>query len=548
VGPLPADQVPRPGSCARKSIGTSGRAAPRCGHALSTPITSECRTDDRVVSAQQELLQLMGQGEVSAGIYADDPVTGNQFFADVAAIGGRVLRYASQTDLEDQLPASLHDRYRALAEAREGRRLSASDASAVTAAVEAVAALNVLTSSDAHAAGARLRWLVSGSRSRGKAVTATNIGWGRHVSDALRGAQLAALETFLGPTDQLRYRCGTSMPRLARHAPCRHRFVPALLWPHVADRFAVPGIGPEPLAAALASAVVVVGTPTSLAQAASLLGSATTAASASRALQALHSDRYWEGAREALTHIADAVDAGDCPIDYQRRRTLPFNEFLSNEEWHAICLDTATSVGRGVRLRLIRCWMYERLTGSPGDQYSESLNDSAFRAKLAAIGRWLRAGLVDRLESHALAFLNEHGCSGEPLFWTPPPQLIEDCALPRQFTAIDAENVHRLMENPLLSLSAIADRLALSLPIVRAILEAAPAETLLTEHQSRSRGMFARLKARLPSEEFEDLYVSQGQPLWQIAAYAGSSRQTLTKLAHYYGITLRPPGRAAHIR
>lgn len=286
--------------------------------------------------------------------------------------------------------------------------------------------------------------LVNCSRKRGKAVTATNIGWGKHVSDTLRGAQLAALEPFLGPTDQLRYRCGTSLPRLARHAHPRHRFVPALLWPHVAERFSVPGIGPEPLAAALASAVVVVGTPTPLAQAASLLGSATTAASASRVLQALHSDDHWKGARAALTHIADAVDAGDCPIDYQRRRTIPFNDFLSNEQWLEICRDTATPVGRGVKLRLIRCWVYERLTGSPGNRYSEALDDNEFRAMLAAIGRSLTADLLGRLESHALAFLADHGCSGEPLSWRPPPDLLEECGLPRQIAATDVEGVHRL--------------------------------------------------------------------------------------------------------
>jgi hypothetical protein len=66
---------------------------------------------------------------------------------------------------------------------------------------------------DVASAGDVLRWLVTSSRERGSAVNATNIGWGKHTSPVLTGIQLAALGPLLNPSDQLRYRIGTSVPR-----------------------------------------------------------------------------------------------------------------------------------------------------------------------------------------------------------------------------------------------------------------------------------------------------------------------------------------------
>lgn len=56
----------------------------------------------------------------------------------------------------------------------------------------------------------------------------------------------------------------------------------------------------------------------------------------SRVLQALHADEHWYAMREAIAAIAHAIDSGECRIDYNARRALPFREFLPEQLWREI--------------------------------------------------------------------------------------------------------------------------------------------------------------------------------------------------------------------
>ena len=188
--------------------------------------------------------------------------------------------------------------------------------------------MRVLTCSDPHAAGAQLHWLVSVSRRRGLAVTASNIGWSRHISDTLHSAQLCSLSPFLTPSDQLRYRSAAARPTAPDASTDRTRHVPAMLWPNAAFFFAAPAVGIEQLRTALSAAVCLVSARRTLPQVIASLGSATTAPAVSRVLQALHADHRWPAMLAALTGLAETLDSGTCPIDYARRRALPFEEFL----------------------------------------------------------------------------------------------------------------------------------------------------------------------------------------------------------------------------
>ena len=300
---------------------------------------------------------------------------------------------------------------------------------AAETAVAAVVAMRILTCSDPHAAGAQLHWLVSVSRRRGLAVTASNIGWSRHISDALHSAQLCSLSPFLTPSDQLRYRSAAARPTAPDASTDRTRHVPAMLWPNAAFFFAAPAVGIEQLRTALSAAVCLVSARRTLPQVIASLGSATTAPAVSRVLQALHADHRWPAMLAALTGLAETLDSGTCPIDYARRRALPFEEFLPDLQWREVCWDTATPTGRALRVRLVRCWMFERVIGSPVRDCCHALDTAEFRSKVKTLPLTLTPATVARLDHAATEFLQQHNVYDEPLRWQPNSGLFSACGL-----------------------------------------------------------------------------------------------------------------------
>lgn len=349
----------------------------------------------------------------------------------MAAVAGRILRYARPEDIRGRIPADLHALHQQFAE-RDGAKVPTRLAHSMTAAstaIAAVAALDILDSPDIAIAGTRLRWLVTPAPSRWMDVTASQFGRGKQLSDALRGVQLSALEPYLGPTDQLRYRCGSPLPRFPQATTTRHRHIPAKLWPAVMLRLAASENDTEH-AEALAAAVLVVGTRITLAQAASVLGSAITATSVSRVLQTLSTDSRWPGIRLSLSRIADILDANGCPIDYQARRELPFEVFLDDREWNEIRSRLTAESGISVQRWVVQCWMYERVSGSPARQCGAAINTPNFGAKLADFNDLVRPDLIARLDQLAQNFLRRHGYGHHPLRWQPDIELCFDSASP----------------------------------------------------------------------------------------------------------------------
>jgi TniQ len=546
VRPLPSWLVPQTGACARPACGAVGRDLTRCGALLSAHLTE--LLPPRVLTAQGRLLQSLQQDMVSDGIYCQHPVTVPQFLADLTALVNRILSYAESTDLASRLPVHFLDLYRER-HANDVDTTSVSDSAAcagsVRTAVGVVCALDVLGAADVDAAGHRLRWLVGCSRGRGAAVTASNIGWGKHVSTVLHGAQLGALEPFLGPSDQLRYRCGTALPRRPQPAPGRGRHVPGLLWASAIHGFSVNGIGAEQLRSALSVAVLVAGTPTTLSRGAELLGSVTTAASVSRVLQALHADQRWGALRATVLAMADAIDHGECPIDYDARRMLPFTDFLPPARWHEICAETATPAGTGLKIRVIRSWMYQRIVGSPARCAPAAFSGADFRNKLTKFVCALTPELVGRLDGCARGFLDDHGHCGEPVYWDVPETLRRGEGI-SSAGRVDIDELHRLIRDPALTLTDVAARIVATVDDLLELLGSHPAPLdLADKDQRRSRGgAFAEAKAQLSCATLTELYVRQGLGLAEIGARSGTSRQTVRRLADHYGIAVRRPGRA----
>ena len=545
VGPHPHSLVPTPARCSRKADNAYGRDLRRCGADLSDAPTRRYLRDSAVLQVQSTILGAYRSGCAAFGIYAPDPVSATQLTADLSGLAARILRYAHTEDLVGLLPTDLLDSYRHCVANRPAHHPhgAAPVSGAAQTAVAAVVAMRVLTCSDPHAAGAQLHWLVSVSRRRGLAVTASNIGWSRHISDALHSAQLCSLSTFLTPSDQLRYRSAAARPTAPEASTDRTRHVPAMLWPNAAFFFAAPAVGIEQLRTALSAAVCLVSARRTLPHVIASLGSATTAPAVSRVLQALRADHRWPAMLAALTGLADTLDSGTCPIDYTRRRALPFEEFLSDLQWLEVCWDTATPTGRALRVRLVRCWMFERVIGSPVRDCCHALNSAEFRSKVKTLPLTLTPAAVARLDHAATEFFRRHNVHDEPLRWQPNPDLFSASGL-RSPTG-DLTTIRRLLDEGRSTLTAIAAQTGTPVEYLHYLI--GECDPPLPHHPSapasavRTSGMPVMSRA-----ELIDLYEGRQLGLARIGQIYGVSRHTVTHLARRYGVALRRPGRPFH--
>ncbi len=479
---LPHDVVPTPGRCMLPAADATGRRSARCGADLVDAATIVLPEKHSALRAQESILAVVAEGSASTGIYRDRPVSATQYFCDLTAVGMRALRYGSISELREA--ADCREVNDALAEAADLAGASPphtairSPASAAHTAVAATVAVSVLSAPSAPLAGERLRWLIASARRRGLAVSATNIGWGSAVSPVLTSVQLSALGPFLGHVDQIRYRCFTDRPvrpRVARSMVARS--LPALLWYPWALPLHDTPVGFEQLRAALSVAVALARDPFRLAAACRFGGNVTTPSGVSRVLRALAPRSDWRAATVMMAALADHLAEHPAPINYETRRLLPARDLLPDSHWHSICRDVALPPGRGVRIRLVRCWLYERITGSPGRFSTHALKTGEFRAKLADLPRTMFPDLVLALDEAARRFLDVHGLAAEPLRWSPPQDAVPGW-LARQplDTVIDTHRLQNLVRPRNAPLGAVAARFGVPIELVREVLNDHPAD------------------------------------------------------------------------
>jgi len=477
VRPHPREAIPNPSLCTR-SEPAGGRTPKRCGQWLAEAPVVVLGENHPAIAVQRDILSVLASGSISSGVYARNPSSVEAFFRDLAALGQRLLRYAELADLRDRLPADLWGDVEPLTR-RETRQDSSpawavtNESSASIAAAAACLATPILLADSRAAAGEKLRWLVGSMRRRGLTVSASNVGWGRNVSDALVGVQLSALSVFLGPVDQLRHRGGARRPSGRDSATPLSHSLPALLWPRRAFRFETEGVGFDQLRAALSVAILLVGSRTSVPTACAMLGSATHERSVSRVLQRLRARADWEQLMERLIVLGDHLEAG-VPVDYARRRALDYADLLPTDQWRGICVDLAMPAGRSMRARLHRSWLYERLSGSPAIALPPGRGDPAFRALLADLPRTLTPALVAALDDAGREFLRSQGVHDEPLRWR--PHLREASVGSAEYQRVEARvrEIHRLVTegHPL---GWVAGRLDTTINVVREVLTEYPA-------------------------------------------------------------------------
>lgn len=478
VRPHPREAIPNPSLCTR-SEPAGGRTPKRCGQWLAEAPVVVLGENHPAIAVQRDILSVLASGSISSGVYAGNPSSVEAFFRDLAALGQRLLRYAEPADLRDRLPDDLWGDVEPLTR-REARQDSSpawavtNESSASVAAAAACLATPILLADSRAAAGEKLRWLVGSMRRRGLTVSASNVGWGRNVSEALVGVQLAALRVFLGPVDQLRHRGGARRPsgRDSAAALLSHS-LPALLWPRCAFEFETEGVGFDQLRGALSVAILLVGSRTSMPTACAMLGSATHERSVSRVLQRLRARADWEQLMEGLIVLGDHLDAG-VPVDYARRRALDYSDLLPTDQWRAICVDLAMSSGRSMRACLHRSWLYERLSGSPVIALTPGRGDPAFRALLADLPRTLTPALIAALDEVGREFLRRQGVHDEPLRWRPNPREALIGSVEYQRAEARVSEIHRLVTDGH-PLGRIAGHLKTTINVVREVLTEYPA-------------------------------------------------------------------------
>lgn len=544
---IPIEAVPVPGRCALP--GGVGRGSPRCGADLSAAKTLRLPKAHPALEAQQAILAVVAAGCAAEGVYRGAPVTAAQYLRDLTALGMRALRYASAADLQAVgIGRTTRDPLRAAVESSAADRLHSAVPSPPTAAqtaVAACAAIPVLAADSVPAAGEHLRWLITSSRAQGLAVSPTNMIWAHGTSDILTSVQLAALTPHLGHAFQVRLRCHSPRPRPAPQCvPPVHRSLPALFWYRWAVPVADTPVGFEHLRLGLSAAVALAAGHRQLDQACRSLDTISTGKRASRVLQALAARPDWPDTAVMLGAMADLLTEHPAPIDYERRRHLSTDTLLPESLWHRICRDIGFTPGSGLRIRFVRCWLYERITGSPARLCADAVNTSAFRAVVADMPRVLYPEMVIALDDAARQFLDDNGLGDEPLRWSPPAHALPGWMSRKPVdTALDIAALHTLVQPRDCRLDAVSERLRVPIWLVREVLNDQPApRPVQTAAQRRAAGaVTADARKRLTREYFAELYLNQQLSLKTIGAMVGVSRQTVGRLARVYDISLRPP-------
>lgn len=548
--------IPPAAICGNSTAAAGGPRTSGCGFHLTQTRTLQLPAAHPALTAQKRLMGIIETGTAAFGPYAISPQPSPAALADVRAIGGRVLADLPAPDIRNLVPADIAEEHFTIEPGSE-LALRASDRPgfmapprAVSTAVAVIIALHVLEQHDVHRAGERMRALLEAMREELWQISATSIdSWGRGLTPVLQGVHLAALALSLRPSEQLRCRTVTLMPsrprKTGREVGRRARKIPSMFWPSLAVRLTpADGIYPRVLAPALAASLLIIGSGVTLEDAAEHLGAVTDGIDISRAFQRLGDQSHWAATTTALVRLADHLDATDVPIDYQRRRRLDYTWLLPHERWREICRNTGTSPGTGRREMVVRCQLFQRISGLPAEGAPGHLGvqEAQFRAESVRYCAQQTPELAQALTEEARSFLAGHRVHDEPVTWQPPITLLTGLDLPGPDPdQIDVPRLHQLIRQRKNPVQHAADTFGTSIEAVRLVLDEQPAPAFpLTKTAARATG-HTRFKARLevPRETFARLYVDEHCSLPQIAELTGFSRKVLTELAREYGVPLR---------
>lgn len=336
----------------------------------------------------------------------------------------------------------------------------------------------------------------------------------RRVAELLRG-RLAESTSYSRHTPQMQELIAASFGRARRPTavlqssttansddPARRaRKVPAQLWPEWTELLAPTRIDRGIAASALSAAVVFTGTRLTHAAALSLIDRDAPTRQVTNVMRELGRGKVESHTLLTVVRVAAYLDSHDTPIDYARRRTLDCINLLPLEQWRGLCEEANVAPGAGRRWSLARLHLYAMITGNairsaPWDHRNHTASDvRTFAARLPRPVRGL-------LAATGATFLHDLGID-EPVTWSPPAELA---------TAITPDIV----------------------PSREPELRWPPARP--------ARGRLART---VEAARIADAYRS-GMSTFEIAAKAGVSRQTISRVLAHTGTSTRR-GRSVRI-
>lgn len=354
-----------------------------------------------------------------------------------------------------------------------------------------------------------------------------------HISEALVPEVLDRRRARMKPTEQLRWRTWGQPARPTSQKSNRYTRTPASLWPEVSL-----GLLPRSLPThgifrrSCAALLQVPGSTRPLQELAkSLQHVRVSGAEVSHVARHLAATPEGSAALKCLADISEQLDRGRCPIDYERRRSIPLGpDLLADAEWKGIARASRMAVGDARRLTHARIWMWETLTGSEFDPAWVSAEFGATDISLTypSFHRNLTADAADGLREAGEAFLRRVGISGEPLEWMPDFQ---------SQTIMDAETRQRI-RGAVTSGAApgdVADQEGLTFEHVKLIMR--------ITHASTRAARPSLTLAAIPPEVISEMLVGRSLTLRQAAAELGVDRKTLSRHCRIAGIDYQAPGR-----
>lgn len=212
-----------------------------------------------------------------------------------------------------------------------------------------------------------------------------------------------------------------------------------------------------------------------------------------------------------------------------------YEDLLPDEAWSLLCRPTGTLAGTR-EAAIARSVLFERISGLPASRAPFAVSSDAFRASVASFPALLTPELAAGLHDAAQDFLDRHGIRDEPVSWHPPVTLLSGLELPGpDLSRVEITEVHQVTRQGQATLQETAEQAGTTIAAVRYLLEERPAPM-----EPRARGQVrAASRLALPKNELAELYLDQRLSLHEIGRRVGISSQTVSHLAHEYGISLR---------
>lgn len=481
------------------------------------------------------------------GVYTDRPRRVYAAFADLGSVAELVLAYPERRELAKHLPADLlaayveHGPFPAHKFRGNRRSYPAPPATALTAAVGAVIGMQILGQPNVAAAGREMRWLLRRLRPCGPAVRGrSTIDTRPHTTDALGEVHKKALGPLASPSDQLHYRRGTDFPSAPAIPPAAYdRIVHSIrseLWPDWAVRI-TPRKSSYAVPAALACAILLVGSNASVPDTVADLGSVISPLTANRILVQLSRTRQWKAISTAILRLSNYLAERPAPINYTRRRAIDYTDLLPPSQWYEICRDADTRHGADQNLWCARYYLYEMLSGKPARTFPHSPTSTIPYHRGGSFTLSLTSDLLERLDDVAQCFLSDRSID-EPIMWQPPLALLDGLPLAGvDPTHIDLARLHRLARKPGSTVNGIAERAGSTPAAVRLLLTKHPVGKQHRESQRLHRSNAVR--SELTAQTLDGLFHGQRMSIGAIGRKFGVSNSLVRKIAAEQAISLQ---------